>query len=493
MINFKEQEKNNQHFKRINFKNDFDRLLELIKDDEFFINLIDELDPVIKKINVNNEKFCGSVFWNRFDGTFKIDKALSEIVFMNNDPELDFLSWFPILKFDKSLFYQKKLCDLYKLDKTEITVELVFKNKELLAKFLKNKITSTLKSDYKKYLVANLSNNYDFFYSKWKNRIGYPIDVLSIEAQFYNFWQKTELFTFRDQSEGIPFNVIQDGYVIDNLLNSTGRTIKVKSILFDNYDDFCNFKFRYNYDLYLEELIDMALVEIEKSTTDSKVKGVLFKFLGQFQKQFPKKISESYCNDEDNFLMILDSDIKNLEKLLYDGTDLFSSSKLGSPYFNSSRISESWKKEQINKKILEFLEKNSSLPAEYFNELYYHDDLKEVYSMALEKKIPITETFYNLENFERRIKLFNNPIIYCPVKISDRGQIKLYSSLTNKHYFETENEGFKTIEEGLIRTNSKTTKLVKETIENLLKLPFNFLNDSEKNHLQFVLKMETID
>ena len=113
--------------------------------------------------------------------------------------------------------------------------------------------------------------------------------------------------------------------------------------------------------------------------------------------------------------------------------------------------------------------------------------------MALEKKIPITETFYNLENFERRIKLFNNPIIYCPVKISDRGQIKLYSSLTNKHYFETENEGFKTIEEGLIRTNSKTTKLVKETIENLLKLPFNFLNDSEKNHLQFVLKMETID
>ena len=33
----------------------------------------------------------------------------------------------------------------------------------------------------------------------------------------------------------------------------------------------------------------MALVEIEKNTTDSKVKGVLFKFLGQFQKQFPEK------------------------------------------------------------------------------------------------------------------------------------------------------------------------------------------------------------
>lgn len=187
---------------RINFKNDFERLLELIKDDEFFINLVDELDLVIKKINVNNEKFCSSVFWNRFDGNFKIDRALYELVFMNTDPELDFLSWFPVLKFDKSLFYQKKLCDLYKLDKTDITVETVLKNKMLFVKFLKNKITSTLKSDYKKYLVANLSNNYDFFYSKWKNRIGYPIDVLSIEAQFYNFWQKTELFTFRDQSEG---------------------------------------------------------------------------------------------------------------------------------------------------------------------------------------------------------------------------------------------------------------------------------------------------
>lgn len=102
------------------------------------------------------------------------------------------------MKFDKSLFYQKKLCDLYKLDKNEITVETVFKNKMLFAKFLKSKITSTLKSDYKKYLVANLSNNYDFFYSKWKNRIGYPIDVLSVEAQFHHFWQKTELFTFRE-------------------------------------------------------------------------------------------------------------------------------------------------------------------------------------------------------------------------------------------------------------------------------------------------------
>ena len=490
MIDLKKQ--SNSINKRINFKNDFDRLLELIKNDEFFINLVDELEPVIKRININNEKFCGSVFWNRFDGTLKIEGELSELIFMNNDPDLDFLSWFPVLKFDKSLFYQKKLCDLYKLDKTEITVESVLKNKVLFVKFLKNKITSTLKSDYKKYLVANLSNNYDFFYSKWKNRIGYPIDVLSIKAQFYNFWQKTELFTFREQSKGTSFNVIQDGYVIADLLNSTGRTIKVKSILFDNYDDFCNFKFRYNYDLYLEELVDMALAEIEKSTTDSKVKGILFRFLGQFQKEFPEKITELYCNDEDNFLRILDSDVKNLEKVLYDGTDLFSSSKLGSPYFNSSRVSEAWKNEQINKKILELLEKNSSRPAEYFSEFSYYN-LDKVYSIALENKIPITEIFPNIGDFERRIRLFNNPIIYCPIKISDRGQIKLCSSATNKHYFKIENEKFKIIEDGLISTNSKTTKLVKETVKNLLELPFNFLNDSEKNHLEFVLSMETID
>ena len=490
MIDLKEQ--NQLRKNGLNFKNDFDRLLELIKDDGFFINLVNELEPLVKRININNEKFCGSVFWNRFDGTFKIDGALSELVFMNNDSELDFLSYFPVLKFDKSLFYQKKLCDLYKLDKTEITVETVFKNKMLFAKFLKRKITSTLKSDYKKYLVANLSNNYDFFYSKWRNKIGYPIDVLSIEAQFHHFWQKTELFTFRDKTEGTSFNVIQDGYVIDDRLNSTGRTIKVRSILFDNYDDFCNFKFRYNYGLYLEELVDIALVEIEKSTTDSKVKGVLFKFLGQFQKEFPEKIAESYCNDEDNFFRILDSDVKNLEKLLYDGTDLFGSSKLGSPYFNSLRISESWKNEQINKKILEFLEKNSSRPAEYFSEFSYYN-LDKVYAIALEKKIPITEIFTTIQDFKQRIKLFNHPIIYCPVKISDRGQIKLFGSATNKYYFEKENEKFRTIEDFLISTNSKTTKLVKQTVENLLKLPFNFLNDSEKDHLQFVLRMETVD
>ena len=236
----------------------------------------------------------------------------------------------------------------------------------------------------------------------------------------------------------------------------------------------------------------MALIEIEKSTTDSKVKGILFKFLGQFQKEFPEKITELYCNDEDNFLRILDSDVKNLEKVLYDGTDLFSSSKLGSPYFNSSRVSEAWKNDQINKKILELLEKNSSRPAEYFSEFSYYN-LDKVYSIALENKIPITETFTTVQDFKKRIKLFNHPIIYCPVKISDRGQIKLCGSATNKYYFEKENEKFKTIEDVLISTNSKTTKLVKKTVEDLLKLPFNFLNNSEKDHLEFVLSMETID
>lgn len=200
MIDLKEQ--NQLRKNGLNFKNDFDRLLELIKDDGFFINLVNELEPVIKRININNEKFCGSVFWNRFDGMFKIDGALSELVFMNNDPELDFLSYFPVLKFDKSLFYQKKLCELYKLDKTEITVETVFKNKMLFAKFLKSKITSTLKSDYKKYLVANLSNNYDFFYSKWRNKIGYPIDVLSIEAQFHHFWKKLSCLLLEIKQKG---------------------------------------------------------------------------------------------------------------------------------------------------------------------------------------------------------------------------------------------------------------------------------------------------
>lgn len=105
MIDLKEQ--NQLRKNGLNFKNDFDRLLELIKDDGFFINLVNELEPVIKRININNEKFCGSVFWNRFDGTFKIDGALSELVFMNNDPELDFLSYFPVLKFNKSFFIKR--------------------------------------------------------------------------------------------------------------------------------------------------------------------------------------------------------------------------------------------------------------------------------------------------------------------------------------------------------------------------------------------------
>ena len=87
MIDLKEQNKLRK--KGLNFKNDFDRLLELIKDDEFFINLVDELEPVIKRININNEKFCCSVFWNRFDGTFKIEGALSELVFMNNGSIID--------------------------------------------------------------------------------------------------------------------------------------------------------------------------------------------------------------------------------------------------------------------------------------------------------------------------------------------------------------------------------------------------------------------
>lgn len=49
------------------------------------------------------------------------------------------------------------------------------------------------------------------------------------------------------------------------------------------------------------------------------------------------------------------------------------------------------------------------------------------------------------------------------------------------------------IEDMLIKTNSKTTKEVKETIKTVLKIKTLKLSPTVKSHLEFVLSMDTID
>lgn len=49
------------------------------------------------------------------------------------------------------------------------------------------------------------------------------------------------------------------------------------------------------------------------------------------------------------------------------------------------------------------------------------------------------------------------------------------------------------IENELIKSNSKTTKAVKETIETVLKIKTLKLSPTVKSHLEFVLSMDTID
>lgn len=132
--------------------------------------------------------------------------------------------------------------------------------------------------------------------------------------------------------------------------------------------------------------------------------------------------------------------------------------------------------EKIINFYIEFLEENGHNPADYVSNLP-----EIIYQKAKEKNLLVETIKSNSNSYDES---FQGPVIYSPIK-ADLSIVSVADYYIDFPLTDIENE--------LIKSNSKTTKAVKETIETVLKIKTLKLSPTVKSHLEFVLSMDTID
>lgn len=464
-----------------NFRKDFESLLELIKEDTFALELVEKVELFMLKL-FQNKNYKIFTFWNRFDGSFKIvDSSALE----SKDLKIfdhDALSWFPILVLKQSFLSERKLCELLGSKKNKMVTygDLFPENKKIFASFLKEKIQYLLIADYKNYSNSLVTKDYSYFYSRWKQYHGFPIDVLPKDKQFIEFWQHTELF--KDDTdpwlEDVTYSKFLNGFLYCNMIADKG-------ILFSDME---TFTFRCHYERFLPKLIDFTFDLL--NDMDYKVfnKLKLLRFLSNFQSKFPEKISGDYT-DKGILKKILFYDMQKLETVIYGGYISAQLSRQSFVYksFESDEISEDFKLEEIRKALIGIIKKD--YPAPHYEVLQQEDELLKI---ILDEGLITTDCFFSIDTLIRRGSVIKLPIVYCPMFINDNGQIStMVSFRTNDKSLSS--KPFESIEKVLIQSKAKTSEKVKGMVKSFLDSPFNFLSQAEKDHFNFVLSMETIE
>lgn len=464
-----------------NFRKDFESLLELIKEDTFALELVEKVELFMLKL-FQDKNYKIFTFWNRFDGSFKIvDSSALE----SKDLKIfdhDALSWFPILVLKQSFLSERKLCELLGSKKNKMVTygDLFPENKKIFASFLKEKIQYLLIADYKNYSNSLVTKDYSYFYSRWKQYHGFPIDVLPKDKQFIEFWQHTELF--KDDTdpwlEDVTYSKFLNGFLYCNMIADKG-------ILFSDME---TFTFRCHYERFLPKLIDFTFDLL--NDMDYKVfnKLKLLRFLSNFQSKFPEKISGDYT-DKGILKKILFYDMQKLETVIYGGYISAQLSRQSFVYksFESDEISEDFKLEEIRKALIGIIKKD--YPAPHYEVLQQEDELLKI---ILDEGLITTDCFFSIDTLIRRGSVIKLPIVYCPMFINDNGQIStMVSFRTNDKSLSS--KPFESIEKVLIQSKAKTSEKVKGMVKSFLDSPFNFLSQAEKDHFNFVLSMETIE
>lgn len=301
-------------------------------------------------------------------------------------------------------------------------------------------------------------------FSDW---IMVPLDFLSDEDQFLSFWDSFDLF--REDDGGTRAFL--------PLFSRQGVTVS-RFILNENFslkEPFC---------YYENKLIDYSINQLKDCDSDCNLSmfNASLRFLDKLLKSGSDRsnqILEEVSLFEEKLTNIYQETIKEvLENSLYYETYFSNVFKvmntplvLPPEVFGIDKVQE-----KIISLYIEFLEENGSSPADYVSNLP-----EIIYQKAKEKNLLVETVKRNSNSCEES---FDGPVIYSPIRadlsIVSAGEYYISFPLTD-------------IEDMLIKTNSKTTKTVKETIETVLKIKTLKLSQTVKSHLEFVLSMDTID
>lgn len=406
------------------------------------------------------------IYWNRFNNELiavKKDYVYNKFPFDN-----DLLSHFTVVSISAyDLEYLGSIIHNRGVE-NENNSNLI---NEILEK-LNNKIYETFNLWYPLILSGYSKSNEVDVYSELEKlfsdySILVPLDFLSEEEQFEDYWSSFDLFVEEDSCKQIYLTMFSRS------ADRISRCILNKNLSLKK--PFC---------YYENKLIDYSINRLKYFDSDSSflMFNKSLKFLDKVVKSGSDRsnqILEEVALFEEKVINIYQEKIKEvLGKSLYYKTYFnYAYQTTITPLDLPPEVFEFNKlREKIINIYMEFLKENGSNPADYVSNLP-----EIIYRKAKEKNLLVETIKRNSNSFKES---FDGSIIYSPIK-ADLSIISVADYYIDFPLSEVEDE--------LIKTNSKTTKAVKETIETVLKIKTLKLLPTVKSHLEFVLSMDTID
>ena len=424
--------------KKNSFSQDLNSILELSKGDSIAEPATDLFIDFYKQVQGCRAFFI--FYINRFTKevsiSFNVGSERGTSFYHRGDP----ISWIPVYHGSLSGFInQKSLRKILKLDNNNpVTVQDLIVNKENFTKFFKKKIQNYLIKLHKKFFEAQSENYWNYFKELDFSGIFMPLDYCGgILQQYRNFWSKTDLFLRSNVSDRPIFSIVDE-----------------------------NLKIKPPFDKFSKELEDLAELLVKRGESYFEIYGRLdqFLFVNFNQKQFDlnKKIIKSY--------------IESLEGELYNELESF---RYDSIYdLITDYLSESEKEELktlIETEVISFLKKNKWRAANYFRILP-----KQIHKKFREDDY-LTEAIDSLHTMIHSTHVNPKTMVFSPFYSSG----KLIEKLSPYYFSQIMRE--------ITLFKVKTTKIVKDEIKSKINNSTIKFNESDKELLEFTLKLPVIE
>ena len=440
------------------FNSDLNRLLKLLKGKKFSSLVSDAFIDFHCSSNVNNQIVY--IYWNRFHNQFNLKKIQRNYLSISDTMFNNYISYFTILIIDKRL-YKEEFFDNIPKTKNKKLMESFRKE---ISKVLVDKIIERFTNTQKKRFESIETGDWDWAFKEFNNGNFYPIDLLPEEKQFELFWSQTDLFNFSNYTK------IWD----DLAVNNTPYSLE-SLVLNDDFRLKNDFRFFRNY------LINRVLEELENFDIDYFLRSKLIDFiLNEGTEDDNQKIKELISNPCSDAIENTKGYLQKVEKKLFNNN----SEPLKFPSFAiPSTIDDELRRKtkyDIYQMIQKWFAANKDRSACYF-EFLISSNLNNVLAYLNNNNLTITSSYSHSQFLSDNIAFYGTKsIVYSPI----------YGKL---NFSFSDDKDFHKGEEILKSNNIKTSQAVKDFISTLLQSQFVNFSEEEKDHLRFVLSMNTID
>lgn len=451
------------------FKSDFEKLLELSKSNEFAESISEFLIKEFEgwnnhKNNLKLDYFV--IYWNRNSENLSIIKREKNTQMELYPFDNDLVSNFSL--FSSSI--KKFLRDVtYKTNSSKLDFETV-------KDYVKKKLSKKLSELQTIFLEAKTKENFYSLLLTIEHGYVIPIDCLDKKSQFEHYWSSFFMF---DITEGNT-DFFDNKKIFLNNQVWRGKDSSVSGYLTDE-----NGQLKQPFIPYKNQLLDYGLEIILDFNQPSKNKNILLRFLKEniedpetyesLLDQLKDGLKNQKMKDSCQKLKDLVNN-KSFDGAL-DYNKLFDFYELDEDLLGSSFIKD------LESLILSELKVFVELKPFTYSKL-----LPKKFYKLLKRNLNLLESFDTDEEVLTSCETEGSRV-YCPYYHN----IIFHSGNENVFLKTIKKNPFIELEQYLIDNNFKTTLKVKEEIKLLLNFSTVTLSENERNHLEFVLQMNTIN